>query len=55
MLDLADKPQFQEAIEDQSMKSVESPRRGRKKLPILWSRIIDIEDPKLRLADGFDI
>jgi len=47
MVDLADDPSFQEMQENISMKSASTTKRGRKPVPISWSRIIDFQDLSL--------
>ena len=55
MLDLEDAPSFVEAKENISMKSISTKSRGRPKLPILWTRVIDIEIPVVDLVETFSI
>jgi len=55
MVDLADDPSFIEGQVDEAMKSVKSSQRGRKPLPIRWSRLIDLQNPEAQTAEGFDI
>ena len=45
MLDLEDAPSFVEDKDNETMKSVSTKSRGRPKLPILWTRIVDLDDP----------
>ena len=53
MLDLADQPSFLEGQADLAMKSANSSKRGRKPLPIQWSRIIDMQDLESYTNDSF--
>jgi len=55
MVDLADDPSFQEGQVDEAMKSAQSSRRGRKPLPLQWSRVIDLQRPGPHQAEGFNI
>ena len=55
MLDLEDAPSFVEDKDNETMKSVSTKSRGRKKLPILWTRIVDIDESVEDLVDTFSI
>ena len=55
MVDLADQPSFQQSIKDVSMKSNPSSKRGRKPIPLKWSRIIDIDEAGFEKHTGHDI
>ena len=43
MLDLADQPSFQDTLKDASMESRSVSSRGRKKIPLQWSRVINVD------------
>ena len=55
MVDLADDPSFREGFDDQTMKSNQSSKRGPKKLPIRWSRVIDFSSSSHQTAEVFNI
>ena len=55
MLDLVDDPSFQQSIKDASMKSGASSKRGRPKIPLKWSRIIDVDAADGARLVGFNI
>ena len=55
MLDLVDDPSFQQSIKDASMKSGTSSKRGRPKIPLKWSRIIDVDAADGARLMGFNI
>ena len=53
MLDLADEPSFIESKEDEIMRSQGPSRRGRRRVPFMWTRIMKIETLK-RIGDVAD-
>ena len=55
MLDLEDAPSFVEDKDNVTMKSVSTKSRGRPKLPILWTRIVDIDESVDELVETFPI
>jgi len=55
MVDLADDPSFQAGLDNVTMKSNQSSRRGPKPVPASWSRIIDFSNPSEVTIDGFKI
>jgi len=55
MLDLVDQPSFQASMKDASMKSVKSSKRGRPRIPLKWSRIIDVDEINHKRHKGFEI
>jgi len=55
MLDIVDQPSFQESVKDASMTSASSGKRGRPRIPLKWSRIIDVDSVDGIKPKAFDI
>ena len=55
MLDLADEPSFIESQVNEAMKSASTSQRGKKALPLVWSRLIDIQNPAPPVVQSFSI
>jgi hypothetical protein len=43
MVDIVDEPSYQASLQNASMKSVSNKKRGPKKIPPQWSRVIDAD------------
>ena len=55
MHDLEDGPSFVDPKEDETMKSISTKSRGRPRLPILWTRIVDPDESVDDLLDTYPI